>query len=134
MGRVLVTGATGTIGHHVTAALLREGHHVVGVSLDQQFALTHERLEYHQLDITDFPAVENFLARHSVDTLVHLAALVHVRDSSLGFSDYSRLNFRASEHLFHKASAFGACRIIFASTIEVYGSTAHMQSVTEDAP
>lgn len=134
MGRVLITGMTGTVGRHVAAALLRAGHTVLGVSLDEDCPLKDERLTYQKLDIADYSEVESFLARHSADTLVHLAALVHVRDTNLGFSDYSRLNFRASEHLFEKAQAIGVRQIIFASTVEVYGATPSGQSVSEDAP
>ncbi len=134
MSSILVTGATGNIGRRVTAALLLAGHNVIGVSLDLQCTVTHERFVYHQLDIADFSAVDDFLAKNSVDTLIHLAALVHVRDSRLGFSDYSRMNFRASEHLFQKASSFGVSRVIFTSTVEVYGSVPSNQLVTEDVP
>jgi nucleoside-diphosphate-sugar epimerase len=133
MGTTLVTGVTGTVGRHVTRALLRAGHSVIGVALDQQHPEPHERLTYHQVEITDSSAIRDLMTRQSVDTLVHLAALVHVRDSRLGFPDYCRLNFRASENLFQLAKNSGVRRIIFASTTEVYGPTSNNQLVNECA-
>ena len=132
MGRILVTGAAGTIGLHVTSALLECGHSVVGVSLEPTSSISHKHFTYQKLDIGDYQAIDSMLSEQSIDGLIHLAALVHVRDSKLSFSDYCRQNFRASEHLFQKAYSHGVRRIVFASTIEVYGPTPSKRLVNED--
>jgi nucleoside-diphosphate-sugar epimerase len=120
---VLITGATGTIGRELVTALLEAGHSVVGAALDAKSPVQAAGFTYESVDIADSTAMTQVLERHSPDTLIHLAALVHVRDPKLGFSDYSRLNYRASEHLFNTAKSLGVQRIVFTSTIEVYGQT-----------
>ena len=131
---VLVTGCNGTVGRHVTKALLDGGHRVVGVSLEDRCALSHAELGYRTLDITDYNATRQLLQEWTFDALVHLAALVHVPSRHLGFADYNRVNYRASEHLFRQAARQGIRRMLIASTIEVYGQTPSHQAVNEDAP
>ncbi|MGC4065883.1 MAG: SDR family oxidoreductase [Polyangiaceae bacterium] len=67
------------------------------------------------------------------DAVVHLAALVHVRKSELGFADYAKLNYYASEHLFERAAEAGVGRLAFASTVEVYGPKLDGAVVDEEA-
>jgi UDP-glucose 4-epimerase len=121
MSRVLITGVNGFIGRRLAYALSQQGHSVVGVSLEAQPNRLPPDVEYHPLDLVQHSAVENFLDSNRFDALIHLAALVHVRDAKLGFDDYSRVNYRASETLFEGAVKTGITRIIFASTVEVYG-------------
>jgi len=71
---------------------------------------------------------------HLMELIGHLAALVHVRNPNLSFTDYSRLNYRASEQLFRRATLAGTSRVIFASTVEVYGSTPQNLLVSEQTP
>jgi nucleoside-diphosphate-sugar epimerase len=93
--------------------------------------MRHPNLQYISLDITDNNAVAQVFESSSADTLIHLAALVHVRDPLLSFSDYSRMNFRASEFVFQSAIASGIRRILFASTVEVYGRVPQNGLVSE---
>ena len=132
--RVLVTGANGFIGGHVTRALVVGGHGVLGVALESEPAWTHPSLAYRQLDITDDVATKRLLQEDPVDAVFHLAALVHVRDPNLTFVDYARVNYRASESLFSAALGVGVKRLVFASTVEVYGPTANGAVVNEEAP
>jgi UDP-glucose 4-epimerase len=121
MSRVLITGVNGFIGRRLAYALSKQGHSVVGVSLETQPNRLPTTAEYHKLDLVQHSAVEGFLDSNRFDALIHLAALVHVRDANLGFDDYSRVNYRASETLFESAAKAGINRIVFASTVEVYG-------------
>jgi nucleoside-diphosphate-sugar epimerase len=134
MSYVLVTGCTGTIGRYVTRALLEAGHGVVGVAIEDTTFQSHPHFKYISLDISDEQGVREVLASHAFDCIVHLAALVHVRHKHLTFADYSRLNYRASQVLFRLGAQRGIQRIIFTSTIEVYGTTSRDQLVNEQAP
>lgn len=133
MSCVLITGCNGLVGRYVTNALLAAGHRVLGVSLEDASPTSGANFSYFQLDVTHYGAVERLLASNAFDSIVHLAALVHVRHKNYGFADYTRVNYRASENLFRAAATRGG-RIVFASTIEVYGPTAQNQAVTEAAP
>ena len=134
MSLVLVTGHNGVVGRHVTRALLGSGHRVIGASLQGDCASSPPAFIGRKLDITDDSATRQLLSEHTVDAVVHLAALVHVRHEQLGFAAYNRVNHRASEQLFTQATRKGVRRFLFASTIEVYGPTTAGQSVAEDAP
>jgi len=134
MSRVLVTGCNGTIGRYVTQALLRSGHSVVGIALEPNSRIVHPNLQYYSADIGDKPSIGRVLGERVLDVVVHLAALVHVRNQQLGFVDYSSVNYRASESLFRIAVKRGIRRILFASTIEVYGPTQANQAIDESSP
>lgn len=131
---ILITGINGTVGKHVARALLEtKQYSVVGVGLRPACAIDDPALSYVRLDIREPDLVTAFLRSHAIDVILHFAALVHVRDPRLTFSDYLRLNYLASEHLFRTAIHCGASRLLFASTIEVYGPTCGDLPVAEDA-
>jgi len=123
MKSVLVTGCNGTVGRYVTRALLGTGYRVIGLSLEPVPHVPHERFDYQCIDLTDSSAVAELVTRERPDALVHLAALVHVRSAQLGFLDYCRLNYDASKRLFEVAANSSTKKIVFSSTIEVYGPT-----------
>lgn len=129
--RVLITGINGFIGRHVARVLAQAGHEVSGVSLEGEARGLPPGVAYQQLDLCDHEATAAHLTAHPVDVVVHLAALVHVRDAALSFDDYARVNYRASEALFLSAVATGASRLLFASTVEIYGPQLDGAVVTE---
>lgn len=134
MKTILVTGCNGVFGRYVTKSLLAAGYRVLGLSIEPKPFLEDKDFGYRSVDITDAHTVEQELIWEPVDVLIHLAALVHVRDSRLSFVDYSRVNYVASKRLFELASARGIRRIVFASTIEVYGPIQIEKRVSETAP
>ena len=81
-GRVaLVTGAAGGIGQAVVEAFLQAGAFVVGADLGQQAGLTHDRLSWIPLDVTQpkniQACVEQAVAAHGrIDILVNVAGVV----------------------------------------------------------
>ncbi len=65
-------------------------------------------------------------ALEQVDVVIHLAGLLHVAHpppSLLG--EYQRINDEGTAHLVRACSASGVSRLVYASTIAVYGATAH---------
>lgn len=134
MKRVLVTGCNGTVGRYVSRSLLDAGYSVIGLSLEPTSRVSHERFDYHRIDLTDVDSVAKLVVTRRPDVLVHLAALVHVRSEELTFVDYCRLNYQASKRLFELAATNGAGQIVFSSTIEVYGPTPDGVVIDEDYP
>lgn len=132
--RVLITGINGFIGRNLAHALVSAGFDVLGSSLESGPKDLPSSVEYHAVDVTDYAAIDALLARTRFDALIHLAALVHVRDAQLSFSDYARVNYRASEHLFERAAHHRVKRILFASTVEVYGPPTNGEVVDEKRP
>jgi UDP-glucuronate 4-epimerase len=133
--RVLVTGAAGFIGHHVSARLLARGDAVVGVdNLDpsgdvalKQARLTWlrgqpgaEAFTFHPVDITDGPALHALLERERPQRVVHLAARVGVRATGTAARGYLDTNVTGFLHLLEHAR--GVEHLVYASSSSVYGA------------
>ncbi len=137
---ILVTGAAGFIGYHVSLALLDRGEQVIGfddLNAYYEVPLKEARLaglirrpgfSFHRLDIADAGAVAAALARHhGVDRVVHLAAQAGVRYSLINPYAYVRSNVEGHVVLLE------ACRrlpqlvhCVYASSSSVYGANAKL--------
>ncbi len=133
MKDIVVTGCNGTVGRYVTGCLLGAGYRVLGISRECASVARHENFNYYSIDLANTEAIAGLLKQERLDALVHLAAIVHVRDDRLGFEDYCRVNYLASKRLFELAATNGAKGIMFASTVEVYGPTPQNGKVDETA-
>jgi nucleoside-diphosphate-sugar epimerase len=130
---VLVTGAAGFIGSHLTEALLEGGHAVTGVdNFDPYYdrAIKERNLEgslrrpgYHfvEMDLRDAPAVRALMAQ-GWDRVVHLAGRGGVRRSILEPQAYLENNLMATGNLLEAMREVGLDRLVFASTSSVYGN------------
>ncbi len=132
---ILVTGAAGFIGFHVSLALLDRGDDVLGmdnvndyydVSLKEarlQVLAGRDGFKFERLDIADRKAVAERIGQHDhITGVVHLAAQAGVRYSLVNPYAYTRVNVEG--HL----SLLEACRgldrldhFVFASSSSVYG-------------
>lgn len=131
--RVLVTGAAGFIGSHLSEALLSAGHEVVGIDcfephyprLDKEQNLTgslsRPTFQLHELDLREddlAPALEG------VEVVVHEAAKAGLPSSWSDFRTYQDCNLYATHRVAEAAIEAGVKRIVHASTSSVYGRTA----------
>ena len=131
--RVLITGATGAVGPSVVREALEAGYRVRTLSLDlpQDDSWTKD-VDMRLGDVTDLSAVQS--AMEGVDGVIHLAALLHVvnpPDSLRG--EYERVNVGGTATVTKAASLAKVGRMVFFSTIAVYGDTAG-SIATEDSP
>lgn len=134
--QILLTGAAGFVGFHVTEALLAQGDQVLGIdSLTPYYdpALKQARLDrlaarkgfsFECLDIADYDALQGAFVRFRPDAVIHLAAQAGVRYSLENPPAY------ASANLVGFLSVLEACRhhpvqhLIYASSSSVYGANA----------
>jgi UDP-glucose 4-epimerase len=133
--RVLVTGATGFLGHAVTVVLARRGHEPVAFARRAR-PPPPGAVAAVRGDVLDRDAVRAAVA--DVDGVCHLAALTRVRDSLTDPLPYWRTNVTGTLTLLDALAAAPAHRsgpraLVLASTAGVYG-TPRQQPVTEDAP
>jgi NAD dependent epimerase/dehydratase len=139
--KVLVTGAGGFIGSHVTELLLKEGHYVRAlVHYNSRGTWGHlqgmaEKLHPH-LDIRLGDVRDAFLIRDLVsgcDTVLHLAALIGIPFSYVAPASYIATNVSGTLNILEACRQAKTRRVIVTSTSEVYG-TARYTPIDERHP
>jgi len=138
---ILITGAGGFIGSHLTEALVRAGYNVRAFVLYNSFNswewLDHsppeikDNLEIFSGDIRDPHGVKK--AMQGCDIVFHLAALIAIPYSYHSPDTYVDTNIKGVLNVLQAAREFGVERVIHTSTSEVYG-TAQFVPITEDHP
>lgn len=131
MTHVLVTGAAGFIGSHLSEALVARGDEVVGVDNFDTFyprsekernlrkLRQHPGFTFHAVDILDHETIAGLLRPESV--IVHLAARPGVRPSLADPAGYARTNVEGTAAILRAAHGSGVTRIVFGSSSSVYG-------------
>lgn len=139
--KVLVTGADGFIGSHLTEMLVREGYDVRAFvmynSLNSWGWLDHPgedvkgHFEVLAGDIRDPHGVAN--AMEGCDAVLHLAALIAIPFSYHSPDSYVATNVTGTLNVLQAARRLGTERVISTSTSETYG-TAQFVPITEEHP
>jgi UDP-glucose 4-epimerase len=117
----LVTGGTGVVGPALVQLLLQNGLEVRALVLSENevIRLPQEVMVYHG-DIRDPASIQE--AVQGSDVIFHLAAKLHIYDPKSSFADeYEQINVEGTRHLADAAINFGVSRIVFFSTVNVYG-------------
>lgn len=138
---VLVTGADGFIGSHLTEKLVTLGHSVRAFTLYNSFNtwgwLDHvpknirDSIEIFSGDVRDPNGVRK--AMEGVDLVYHLAALIAIPYSYHSPDTYIDTNIKGTLNVLQAARDLGRARVIHTSTSEVYG-TARFVPISEDHP
>lgn len=138
---LLITGADGFIGSHLTEALIRQGHNVRAFVLYNSFNswgwLDHcgedvkGEFEVFSGDIRDPHGVK--AAMKGCDAVLHLAALIAIPYSYHSPDTYVDTNIKGTLNVLQAARELDVRRVIHTSTSEVYG-TARFVPITEEHP
>ncbi len=141
MDKVLVTGADGFIGSHLTEELVRRGYEVRAFVLYNSFNTwgwldtlpkeTMKKIEIFQGDVRDPNGVKE--AMRGVDAVFHLAALIAIPFSYHSPDTYVDTNIKGTLNVLQAARDLGTSRILVTSTSEVYG-TAQYVPIDEQHP
>ena len=137
--KILVTGADGFIGSHLTEELLRLGAQVRGLSQYNSFnhwgwlddVPEHKNLEVVSGDIRD-PHYCREITK-DIDVVFHLAALIAIPYSYVSPRSYADTNIQGTLNICEAAKENGCERVIHTSTSEVYG-TARYVPIDEEHP
>jgi UDP-glucuronate 4-epimerase len=136
--KVLVTGAAGFIGMHLSQRLLARGDTVVGLdNLNAYYdpQLKRDRLarltpdpafSFVQMDIADRPGVAELFAGHRFDAVVNLAAQAGVRHSLVDPHAYVDANIVGFMNILEGARHHGVGHLVYASSSSVYGGNEAM--------
>jgi len=119
----LVTGATGTIGPTLVMRLLEADYQVRILARRQpQCPLFDDSVQIELGDICD-PAVVGRLVE-GADVVFHLAAKLHIPDPPPELqAEYWRVNVEGTRNVVEQAVAAGVRRLVYVSTVTVYGPT-----------
>ena len=141
MKKVLVTGADGFIGSHLTESLLEKGYDVKAFTYYNSFntwgwldTLPKEKLNQIEVfsgDIRDPNGVRE--AMKGVDQVFHLAALIAIPFSYHSPDSYVDTNIKGTLNILQAARDLGTEKIMVTSTSEVYG-TAQYVPIDEKHP
>ena len=139
--RVLVTGADGFIGSHLTEHLVRLGADVRAFVyynsfnswgwLDESPPDVKRSLDVFAGDIRDPHGVRT--AMRGCDVVLHLAALIAIPYSYHSPDTYVDTNVKGTLNVLQAARDLGVARVVHTSTSEVYG-TARFVPITEEHP
>lgn len=138
MKNVLITGADGFIGSHLTELLLSEGYNVRALSQYNSFNnwgwledISHPNLEVVCGDVRDADYCRHITK--GMDTVFHLAALIAIPYSYVAPDSYVDTNIKGTLNMCQAARDLGVEKLLVTSTSEVYG-TAQYVPIDENHP
>ena len=131
--KILITGATGAVGPLVVEAFHAAGYSIRTLSIDPPpVGIWPDDVEARIGDVTDISAVQT--AMQGVDSIIHLAALLHIVNPPPALQEkYERINVGGTATVVAAAIQAGVKRVVFFSTIAVYGPS-DGRILTEDTP
>lgn len=134
MTKVLVTGADGFIGSHLSEMLVSQGYKVRAFACYNSFNTWGwldclpkdilEEIEIFQGDIRDPNGVRE--AMRGVETVFHLAALIAIPFSYYSPDTYVDTNIKGTLNVLQAARELGNIRVLVTSTSEVYGTAQYV--------
>lgn len=149
--RILVTGAAGFIGFHLTKALVSSGYDVHGIdNLNDYYDVNLKRKRLDDLnsyisksslsgtfsfqlhDISHRDSTEEFFKKNKYDCLINLAAQAGVRYSIENPNSYIDSNIIGFMNILEGARTSGINHVIFASSSSVYGMNTKQPFSTSD--
>lgn len=135
MTKVLITGAGGFIGSVLCERLLSEGYSVIGAQRSPKSFLSQRELEHVSIDLND-QNIKWDAVLPGVDTVIHLAARVHVMRNNTAdtLTAYRNINVHGTERLARQAAELGVKQFVFMSSVKVNGEESSRPYTEFDAP
>ena len=149
MDKILVTGAAGFIGYHVSKLLVENGYHVVGLDnmnsyysvqlkevrlkqLDQLNPALQGSFRFERLDIVDSIKINALFEQEQFDTVIHLAAQAGVRYSLKHPETYVTTNINGFFNVLEPCRKYHIKQLYYASSSSVYGNQNKVPYSVED--
>jgi UDP-glucuronate 4-epimerase len=142
---ILVTGAAGFIGFHLSKRLLAENHHVIGVdNLNDYYdvRLKNERLKqlenndkftFYKVDLADSEGLNEIFERHPISIVINLAAQAGVRYSLTHPHSYVHSNLVGFVNILEACRHYQVEHLLYASSSSVYGANTKTPFSTQDS-
>ena len=141
---VLVTGAAGFIGFHISQRFLSEGRNVVGLDNVNSYydprlkearldiLKNHPNFSFVKLDLVDRAAISSLFRQYQFPAVVHLAAQAGVRYSLNNPHAYVDANLEGFTNVLEGCRRGGCRHLLFASSSSVYGANTKLPFSVED--
>lgn len=118
--KILITGANGLLGQTIIKQLLEKDYNVIATGRgNDRIDISTENYLYKNLEITDGPAIEQFILEQGPQIIVHAAAMTQVDQCELNKQDCYNINVTATRFIIDAAKAVGS-RFVFVSTDFVF--------------
>lgn len=142
--KILVTGAAGFIGFHLSKRLLALGHEVEGLdNLNDYYevGLKESRLSilkdlsnfsFHRIDLQDKESIDKLFSTSQFDYVVNLAAQAGVRHSITNPYTYLDSNITGFLNILEACRHYPVKHLLYASSSSVYGANKKMPFSTQD--
>ena len=130
--KVLITGADGFIGSHLTEMLVKKGYDVKALSYYNSFNYWGwlEDIDcLNDIELLTGDVRDPYYCKHitkDVDIIFHLAALIAIPYSYIAPASYAETNIKGTLNICQGALENGNARVIHASTSEVYGTAQYI--------
>jgi NAD dependent epimerase/dehydratase len=132
MEKILITGADGFIGSHLTELMLKQGYSVRALSYYNSFnswgwleeLSAAPNLQIISGDIRDAHFCRELVS--GVDTIFHLAALIAIPYSYTAPDSYLETNIRGTLNICQAARDCGSIKVLHTSSSEVYGTAKYV--------
>jgi UDP-glucuronate 4-epimerase len=141
--KIVVTGAGGFIGFHLTKALAQKGHHVIAIdSLKPAYGGNLSELRWaeldsinnvdkHKLDLVEVSSFELGSILKNSSIIFHLAAFPGVRQSQTNKEAYAQNNIYVFKKILEASSSLNLEKLFFASSSSIYGNGNSAKSSSE---
>lgn len=136
MAKILVTGGAGYIGSHTVSELFKASHEVVifdNLSTGFRAAL-HPKAAFIEGDIRDTDLLRKTMKEHKVDAIIHFAAKLNVKESTLKPLEYFENNTQGVISVLRAAQDLGVDKLVFSSTAALFGDLTQDRNIREDDP
>lgn len=127
MARILCTGAAGFISSYICKGLIAQGHTVIGVddlsggALENLPKQPHPLFSFYKVDLNYYADIQEVFAANRPEIVYHCASCAREGASEFQPRHITYTNMMASLTTFELAIQYGVRKIIFVSSMSVYG-------------
>uniref|UniRef100_C5D950 NAD-dependent epimerase/dehydratase n=1 Tax=Geobacillus sp. (strain WCH70) TaxID=471223 RepID=C5D950_GEOSW len=140
---ILVTGAAGFIGSHLSKRLLNEGYEVIGIDnindyydpklkWDRLEWIKHPKFKFEKVSLEDRERINNIFIQYKPAIVVNLAAQAGVRYSLVNPHAYIDSNIVGFMNILEACRHYNVGHLIYASSSSVYGANTKMPFSVHD--